>query len=345
LGNEDAGAEKAEAGDDDDPEMMAEGKGFADDADGDGDGDTVTHADAGDDVSAKGRDDEADEIDGEQIAELEGGETEGRIGEIEGGVSKGGDEGEEDAESDTKGGKQAGIAEVAESDPEGGGGVLFRMQVRARRTFGEPAGDEGGADEGEEAEGDEAPAPAEGFGDEAGEEAAEESAACCGADVEAHDEGDGFATPLLADVGDDGGEDAGKGETLEESPEDEHVKVGRGCREERGHSKDEIGGHDDALAAEAFGERAEDGGGEGNAEGGGADGEADGGFRRVKEVSEHRQQRLSGIEIEKGEDAAEIDGGDGTQRAQAHVALGVRLDGNDRGIGGGEFGRRQGRVH
>jgi hypothetical protein len=27
------------------------------------------------------------------------------------------------------------------------------------------------------------------------------------------------------------------------------------------------------------------------------------------------------------------------------VALGVRLDGNDRGIGGGEFGRRQGRVH
>jgi hypothetical protein len=27
------------------------------------------------------------------------------------------------------------------------------------------------------------------------------------------------------------------------------------------------------------------------------------------------------------------------------VALGVRLDGHDRGIGGGEFGRRQGRVH
>jgi hypothetical protein len=27
------------------------------------------------------------------------------------------------------------------------------------------------------------------------------------------------------------------------------------------------------------------------------------------------------------------------------VALGVRLDGHDGGIGSGEFGRRQGRVH
>lgn len=62
-------------------------------------------------------------------------------------------------------------------------------------------------------------------------------------------------------------------------------------------------------------------------------------------MGKHRQQRLRGIEIEEGEDPAEVDGGYWAEGAQAHVALGVRLDGHDRGIGGGEFGRRQGRVH
>jgi hypothetical protein len=258
LRNEDAAAEQAESRNDDDPEIVAKGDGFAGKANGDGHGDTAAHADAGDEVSAKGRDDEADKVDGKKVAECEGGEVEGRIGEIEGAVGEGRHEGEEGSEAESEGGEQARVAEVAESDPEAGRGFKGG-QGWARAFRREPARDENGAEEGEHAEENEAPAPAERVGNEAGEEAPEESAERGGADVETHDESDGFAAPLFADVGDDGGEDAGESETLEETPDDECMEARRGCGECGGGGEDEDGDDDDALAAEALGKRAEDG--------------------------------------------------------------------------------------
>ena len=94
MGDEDAAAEEAESGEDHDPEMVAEGERFAGEADGDGHRDAAAHADAGDEVSAEGRDHQANQINGEQIAESQRGETEGRIGEVKGAVGEGGDEGE-----------------------------------------------------------------------------------------------------------------------------------------------------------------------------------------------------------------------------------------------------------
>lgn len=62
----------------------------------------------------------------------------------------------------------------------------------------------------------------------------------------------------------------------------------------------------------------------------------------MKEPGQHGKQRLGGVEIEEGEDAAEVDCGHGAQGTQAHVALGMRLDDCDGRIGGGEFRRREG---
>lgn len=344
LRDEDASADQAEAGDYHDPEMVAEGEGFAGEADCDGDSDAAAHADAGNEVSAKRRDDEADEIDGEEIAKGEGGKAEGRIGEIEGAVGEGCDQGEEGSEADAESGEQTGIAEVAESDPEAGFGLGRVMRGRARSLRREPAGDEESAEEGEGAKENEAPAPAERVGDEAGEEATEESAQRSGADVEAHHERNGFATPFFADVGDDGGEDAGEREALHESPEDEGVKAGRGGSESGGSGENEDGPENDALAAELLGEGAEDGGGERHAEGGGADSEANRSFRSMEKGGEQGQHGLRGIKVKEGEDAAEADGDYGAEGVEAHMVLGERLDDRD-----GRIGRRQlrsrGRVH
>jgi hypothetical protein len=65
----------------------------------------------------------------------------------------------------------------------------------------------------------------------------------------------------------------------------------------------------------------------------------------VEERGEHGQQGLRGIEVEEGKDAAETDGGDRTKGTQAHVALRMRLDDGNGGIGGGERGGRQRWVH
>ena len=81
LGDEDSGTDQAEAGEYDDPEGMTQGDEDAGQRGADGDGDAGAHADAGDEVSASRSDDEADEVNSEEITESSGGEVKGWVGE------------------------------------------------------------------------------------------------------------------------------------------------------------------------------------------------------------------------------------------------------------------------
>ena len=158
-----------------------------------------------------------------------------------------------------------------------------------------------------DAENDEGGVPAEVFGSEAREDAADEAAERGAADIDAHDDGDAGAIPLLGDIGDGDGEDAGCEKALHEAPEDEGVETGRGGREKRGNGYGRDGCDNDALAAEAFREDTEERRGESYSQGGGGDGEPDGGLAGVKDSGEEREKGLSGIEVQKGADAAEKD--------------------------------------
>ena len=89
--------------------------------------------------------------------------------------------------------------------------------------------------------------------------------------------------PLLADVGDENGDDAGDHDSLKKSPDDELRE--RGCRggEQRGDGHAEDGGDNDSLAGEPLRERSEEGRGESDGNGGGRDGEAGGGLGDVED--------------------------------------------------------------
>ena len=76
----------------------------------DGSGDAGAQADAGDEESGGGSDDEADEVDEEERAERGGGEPEGRGAEVEGDPGEDADQGEEDVEADGEGGDEPAAA-------------------------------------------------------------------------------------------------------------------------------------------------------------------------------------------------------------------------------------------
>src|SRR5271156_3748469 len=123
--------------------------------------------------------------------------------------------------------------------------------------------------------------------------------------------------PLLADVGDGDGEDAGQTEPLQESPKDKGPQSGRSGGEKGRHRQSDGGGEDDTLAIEALGEGSHDGRRKSDPEGGGADGESHDGLRLVEDAGEERQQRLRDVKIEEGEDSAS-----GIRRQRSKAARG-----------------------
>ena len=84
-----------------------------------------------------------------------------------------------------------------------------------------------------------------------------------------------------------------------------HLEGGGGRSQQRGDGDAKDGIDDDAFAGETFGERSEDGGGDGDAEGGGGDGHADAGFGGVEDMSQEGENWLGAVELEKGADSAE----------------------------------------
>ena len=82
-----------------------------------------------------------------------------------------------------------------------------------------------------------------------------------------------------------------------------------GGGQQRGHGDAEQRGHDDALARQPLSERAKDGRRQGHAQRGGGDRHAHAGLRGMEEAGQQGQQRLGAIELEKGADAAESNGG------------------------------------
>ncbi len=112
----------------------------------------------------------------------------------------------------------------------------------------QPRGHGGCAGERGDAESEEADAPAEVVGQDAGGDATNKAAERCAADVEAHDERDAVGRPLLADVGDDDGDDAGDHDALQKSPEDELRKRSGGGGEKCRNGNAEERNDDDALA-------------------------------------------------------------------------------------------------
>jgi len=327
LGNEDSAGEGGES-EDDDGEGVNEGEEDSGDGAGDGAADSGPEADAGDEVSREGRDDETDQVNEEEGTEGGDGEGEGRSAEVEGDPCEDADEGEEDVESYGEGGDETAVAEHLMDLPwkcsRSGGWVVGRSAAAVR----EPGGDGGGADERGQAEDDEADAPGEVIGEDAGGDAAEEAAEGGSADVEAHDEGDALGWPLFTDVGDDNGDDAGDHDALKESPEDELGESG-GCRgEQRGDGDAEDGVDDDAFAREALGKCSEDGGGDGDAEGGSGDGHADADFGCMEDVGEEREDGLRAVELEEGADSAEGYGGGALGRGSGLIGLRGWLQGS-----------------
>ena len=103
------------------------------------------------------------------------------------------------------------------------------------------------------------------------------------ADVDAHDGSDRGGRPILRDVGDGGGEDAGRDEPLQQTPEDQPAE-GRGAGRGAGrHGEQKNRDEDHALAIHALGECAEQRRCDCDTERGSADRPAYGGLRGVKE--------------------------------------------------------------
>src|SRR5450631_1449284 len=210
------------------------------------------------------------------------------------------------------------ISQVLEHGRELGAKRVLMMRAQRRSSLVcQPTRDGECSQKRDHAEDDEGGVPAEVIGGEAREDAADEAAERGAADVDAHDDCDAGAVPLLGDVGDGDGKDAGREESLHESPEDEGVETGRGGCEKRGHGYGGDGSDDDALSAEAFREDAEERCGESNSQRGGGDGESNSGLAGVKDGGEKREKGLGGIEVEEGADAAEKDRRDSSEWSES----------------------------
>ena len=234
----------------------------------------------------------------------------GAAREVESDPGEDADQREQHVKSDCKGCDESAAAkEPLHLVGKRGKRVKPMLWLGAAASVRQPSSNRSRAGESRGSECEKAHAPAEPVRQNAGGYAADETAESGAADVEAHDERNVVGRPLLADVGHHHGDYAGHDDALQESPEDELCKRCRCSGEQRGQRDAQQRSHDDALARQPLGERAEDGCGEGDSQRGRRNRHAHAGLRGVKEPRQQGKQRLRAVELKKGADTAKRHGG------------------------------------